>query len=233
MRAITATRMGLPWYEVVREQLARSRPILIFVATLSALVMAAAQAMSMWLGQPIWYFTQDPATTAEMSWSLGLVSQFGVMLWSAAVAVCALAGAVLWPSEEQRPWALFAFASAAVTLVYLLDDALLLHENVLRDHLGIPEVVTYAAYAILGLAYLVRFAWAVRRTDFLLLVGSLACGGLSMAVDLIDPYLFWLEDGAKFLAVALWFAYYFQATSEMLRPRLPRPASRDQSPRAR
>lgn len=229
MRDITMQISAGQWGDALRRQVTRSRPILLFSAVLFVAVMGVAGFMSKWLGQGIWYFTNDPATVTEHSWSLGIVSQFGILLWAAAVAVCALAGALLWSFSEQRPWALFAHASAALSMVYLLDDALILHESVLRDHLGIPELVSYGVYGALGLAYLLRFAWAIHQTDYVLLLASLALGGFSMAVDLVNPYLFLLEDGAKFLAVILWFAYYFQAMSVILRARLPAQTSRARS----
>lgn len=68
--------------------------------------------------------------------------------------------------------------------VILLDDRFLLHELVL-PHFGIPEIVTYAAYGLGGLA-LVLFGWRtlLQHRESWLLAWALLWMGISVLLDL-------------------------------------------------
>jgi hypothetical protein len=72
------------------------------------------------------------------------------------------------------------------------------------------------------LAFLVGFRRVILEGDFLLLGLALGFFGLSVAVDVFtDRELYLWEDGAKFVGIVTWLAYFVRVSARVLRrPRL-------------
>lgn len=167
---------------------------------------------------------RDPnAVSGAPAWT-GVVSTIGVLLWSGTAAILLFAMVLLrgGGAPEMR---LIRFA-AALTLVFALDDALMLHEEVLPA-LGIWEKVVYLAYAVFGIMTLVR-AWTLLHQGvglFFLLALSLLAGSMVVdavphalltAADLVTPAAI-LEDLLKLAGISLWAAFFFVFASRTCR----------------
>jgi len=172
------------------------------------------------------YLTRDPAETMETHSYIGLVSNLGILGWCAAAAVSIFAASVLRRREGGRDAARFLLVSGLLSLGFLFDDLLMLHERFAPNRLGIPQPVTAGAYAAAILAYLVYFRHVIRTTDFTLLGCALGCMACSVILDVVrdishafDAHI--LEDGAKFLGIVLWAAYLIFTAGDT-EERLPR-----------
>lgn len=124
----------------------------------------------------------DPAETNDITWFAGGVASLNMFLWAAASALCAVGAAGLWRAEPRLARALGALA--LLSTVILVDDRFLLHELVL-PHYGLPEPVSYVAYALAGALYVIAF-WRVlsRHQASWLLALALVGMGLSVLLDM-------------------------------------------------
>lgn len=166
-------------------------------------------------GVPMGTLTRDPLSGKPAY--LGLLSQAGILVWALGAAV-ALLGARLLPWRAGGGYML---AAAALTTLLCIDDAFLLHDEVL-PLLGISEKVIYAIYLVAALSFLVVFARRILKTAYPLFVLAFAFLGVSVVADTVglpwlDPYL--LEDGAKFIGIALWSGYLFHTSGSLLAAR--------------
>jgi len=106
--------------------------------------------------------SRDIADTAKVPWWTGAISLAGLMLWSAAAAICGFGAAAV--SDRRRGDARFLAATAVLLLLAAVDDALQLHETVGPEELGIPELVCYAALGVAALAWALRFRREILAT---------------------------------------------------------------------
>lgn len=174
---------------------------------------------------------RDPLAVAELRGAdcckvyYGAVSNLGILIWISGAAV-SLFGAVLLLTIRRRgnlpnddAELSFLLVGGLLTAVLSFDDMFLVHENVL-DFFGIPQIVTYGAYASLALAYLWT-SWAVIKRSglrwFLCAGGFLA---LSVLID-IAPFegerlRIVVEDGAKLIGICAWTGFHLLATWSIL-----------------
>lgn len=163
-----------------------------------------------------WLIYVDPLLAAELTTdccdrSLGMASNIGVLYWAVGAACCGLAAALLWDRGPQRKARMLAQA-ALLTGFLGIDDLIMLHDSVF-PRLGVPEMVTFSVYGVLGLAYLTANWRLIQREEpwlFLAAVGFLV---LSLAVDATgnDARELWkhlLEEGAKLMGVAGWCVWH-------------------------
>jgi hypothetical protein len=174
-------------------------------------------------GIPIAFLTRDPITaiTDDAPCYAGCVSNLGILVWCSAAAVALFSGWFVYRNSVHREWALFLIASGVATAGLMLDDLFMLHEEVLPDHFGMPQIAVYGLYASLALAYLLRFHNTIFRTDYLLLLTAVCLFAVSISMDLLpfdDFYVPFIaadflgrhlvEDGAKLLGIVSWSAYF-------------------------
>jgi hypothetical protein len=167
---------------------------------------------------PISFFTCDPASTVEIDPLTGMVSNIGILMWTAAAAVCLFCWALLRKVPDKARFSKFVLFSGIMTLILVLDDLFLLHEDIFPCHLGIPQKFVLLGYMGLILVGIVVFGRTILGTDYLLLLIALVFFGLSVFVDVFDHeidaliggwrYLF--EDGFKFLGIVGWLGYYWR-----------------------
>lgn len=144
---------------------------LLVLATLAVAVLAAIP-----LGLPLVFdvdgddLSRDVGDTAKLPWWTGAISFAGLMLWSAAAAVCALGAALL--RDRRAEGARFLLATSALLLVAAVDDALQLHETVAPEELGVPEKAVYALLGLAALAWAVRFRREILATRLWVLAGA-------------------------------------------------------------
>ncbi|MCG8442188.1 MAG: hypothetical protein MI723_10305 [Caulobacterales bacterium] len=169
--------------------------------------------------EPAWLFL-DVHTAGELSGAccpayFGAISTLGVMAWTGAATVCLFAALVLW--GRTRRVAAFALAAGALSGVFALDDAFLLHEEVLPG-LGVPQIAVLAVYAGLGAAHAL-FAVVATRSRYLWLLGvALAALASSLWVDLFlglrSQAAVIVEDGSKFFGIIAWCLFHLSVLAE-------------------
>lgn len=168
---------------------------------------------------------RDPLAVAELRQPecckvyYGAVSNLGVLMWMGGAAVCLFAAAVI-VTQGLRPGAVVFLAAAGLLTGFLaIDDLFLVHENVLPAF-GVPEPVTYAAYGMLGLAYLATSWREILNHNVFLLAAGVVLLGTSVTIDWLvhsdHPLRIVLEDGAKLTGIAAWVGFHVTAAWALL-----------------
>jgi len=151
----------------------------------------------------------------------GLLSNLGILLWCASVAVCLFAFLQVYHvSRWNRPGAFLLYAGI-FTGILLMDDFFQGHEKIYPKVFGTDEEMIYAVYAALLAFYLVVFRDDLLKCDPKLLCLSLALFALSLLIDQLveiegllekDGIIHRLfEDGSKFVAVYAWAVFHIRA----------------------
>lgn len=167
---------------------------------------------------------RDPLADVDLPAVTGALSWLGVLTLACTAALCAGAAflySVVRPGGETGR---FLAATAAVTALLCLDDVFQLHEKLL-PHFGVPEPVVYAAYAVAGLAYLVRWhEYLLHRTEVAVLSLSAALLGWSVVADFLATEVTvastMVEDVPKLLGIAVWAAHHARTAGSAVVPLL-------------
>lgn len=197
------------------DHLARYRsswPIIGVILAISALMVSSVIFLHLWKEIPTDHLTRDLNSIMEVPFYIGFLSQIGLFLWSATVAVCMFSARILSRRATRHPLTSFLLSSGLLTMLLGLDDAFQLHEEVLPA-IGIPEIVVYASYLLLLLLYLIKYQSIIRQTEHILLIMALLFFGVSVILDILEyppraQYVF--EDGAKLVAIISWMAYFLR-----------------------
>lgn len=172
---------------------------------------------------PKWLYF-DPLVAAEMAPEccrvyFGAMSMLGVMLWVATAAICLFTALMLMLTGLSPVLRRFALAAGCLTGWMALDDAFLIHENILPAF-GVPQNVVLASYGLLGLGYLAIARAHMRSVDGVLLVAACAGFAVSLGVDVIvhspATYAMVAEDGAKFFGIWYWMVFHAAALTRGL-----------------
>jgi len=164
--------------------------------------------------EPKWMFL-DTVTAARFSenccsTSYGFISNLGIMLWSATAAVC-LFSAGVFARINARALMWFALSAGLLNGWLALDDAFLLHENVL-PYFGIPQNLVLATYVALALAYAAASWRIILASDYVILLVAGTAVAMSLLVDTVfsslAPSLVYIEDSAKFFGIFSWASFH-------------------------
>ena len=159
---------------------------------------------------------RDLAQACDAPLGQGFLSSVGYLLWMAAAAIALFAAG----SNQIRGSAInrqFAFCGGGFSLFLCLDDMFLVHDR----YLG--QSFLYVTYAVFTALLLLRFRAPLHRfggDSFLLSVIFLGASVLIDSFQGIFPASYetvqLFEEGAKFLGIAAWLAFwchYVSATS--------------------
>lgn len=194
-------------------QRASARWLLLVQAPAVALLVAVWVAAGI-TGRAPSRFTQDPATLLGSHPFVGVVSNVGIVLWAATAAITLFTALVLQSRAPGHHSAAFLGSAGVLTCGALLDDLFLFHEELLPTVLGVPQAVFLVAYAGALALFLLHYRGLVLRTDYGLLVLTLAWFAVSLGVDQFPHTwfawkpLYLVEDGAKLLGIAGWLGYF-------------------------
>ena len=161
---------------------------------------------------------RDLAQSCDAPLGQGFLSSVGYLLWMAAAAIALFAAST---RQIQGPVAYrqFAYCGGGFSLWLCLDDMFLVHDR----YLG--EAFLYITYAFFTGLLLFKFRGPLQRfagDTFLLAVVLLGASVLTDALQGVLPFSYKtvqiVEEGAKFLGIAAWLAfwgYYVNATSRL------------------
>lgn len=195
----------------VKNQLLRIRPTLVisFAAAFAGIIYAYI--LSRIYGTPLSQLTRDPSAITNSNFYVGLLSNLGIMLWSATTAICLFGVSLLKHSKRYHQITDFLLLSGILSLILTLDDTFLIHETVMPTYFHIPEEGIYLGYLIISIGFSIYFFRRILSTDYLLLIISLSFFGISIIVDTIFSYSdleTFIEDSFKFLGIVFWLAYF-------------------------
>jgi hypothetical protein len=160
-----------------------------------------------------WHLFADPAHELGVLW--GIFSYFGVLMWAAATACCAMGWATLDKLSRLHPLRPWLLASAILSGGLTVDDAFAIHEIVLPG-VGIPERAVLLGYAVAIGWYLIRFRRELfAREDSVVFLVSVFLLGSSFAVDMVSrPFVFSasIEELLKLFGITAWLYFFFRVT---------------------
>jgi len=205
------------WRSVWRAQRAALLSAILVGYVPAFLVLCMLVVARLRFGIPVENLTRDPAAVAGAPFYIGVVSNFGMVLWGASAAACFLGYMLLRGDAGKRDLRLFFLVSGMITCALLLDDLLQFHEEIYPKYVAIPQRFTYGAYTIGLLAYVARFRAAISRTPYLLALLAAVFLGLSAVADQLPfelPAHYLFEDGFKLLGIVGWLTYLARSVLE-------------------
>ncbi len=153
----------------------------------------------------------DLMQTCDLPVAVGMVSNFGFLLWAAAAAISlfvSLSGLAM-----KSDWSQLLLVGGTFSAILCLDDLFLLHDR----HIG-PDFL-YSSYAILALFILLRFRKLVIQADGVAFLAAALFLGLSIVSDKVQDLLpisyatvQLFEEGFKFVGIACWLVFWCQAS---------------------
>lgn len=163
---------------------------------------------------------RDPAAIAIHPIYYGALSNIGVLFWSASAAVCLFSAYLLKHLSARIEHIRFLAVFGLFNTVLCLDDLFMLHEWLFPEKLYISENLVFLAYVIALVAIVVYFRQLMLSTQPLLFVLSILLFFTSIAIDVSPLSSYnanWIEDGAKFIAIFAWLAYFIEVAIQLAR----------------
>jgi hypothetical protein len=199
--------------------LLKNRPVLpfaIYTYTLAMLILILVIFIRFIYHIPMAELTRDPVQLLIGRPYTGMLSNLGIIIWSATAGICLFVVILTLPYAELKNDRQFFLLAFFLTLVLLLDDLFLLHDVILPEDLKISENYLYMVYGILSLIFIIHFWKYILQTPYILLVAAVMFFAFSIGIDTIVKFLnlehgFILEDGSKFLGIISWGTYFTYA----------------------
>lgn len=155
-------------------------------------------------------FLFDPSEIMNTPFYFGILSYAGVVLWGASVAVSLFAYFALGREERRSRGARYLLILGLFTLMLLLDDQLRIHETIFGHYLNVREYYVFGFYTLLLVVIIAVFWIEIMANELLLFAAAWSLFGFSTIIDQLEiqfPGEALVEDGAKFLGIAVWLAY--------------------------
>lgn len=202
------------------------------VYILAFLIFLSAKVIGKLVGLGSYELISDPAEVAGLSPYIGLISNLGILCWTASASICIFLAFITYAIEDlHRQWFLFFMASGIFSIWLTLDDLLQLHEAVGEFLADLPilhhafdanllEGVDFLIYFGLFIAYVIYFRKHFRKTECSFLVLAFVMFALSIIIDTLIPdngtsWKYLVEKLPKFLGIVSWMIY-FSRTGIML-----------------
>lgn len=201
------------WAQVTRVWI-----VVLITLAFGGLILFGVVQLSQATGHPLSRLTRDPAAIVRFPLYIGILSNIGIILWSATVGICLFASLNLRRSGT-RGESLFFLCSGLLGLFLTLDDLFLLHEDLIPGTLGIAEKGYALGYGIVILGYLIIFWRSILASDYVVLFLSLAMFGLSIVIDTklnTTETTNFIEDGLKFLGILMWTLFFARSAHSAL-----------------
>jgi hypothetical protein len=189
---------------------------------------------------PMYVLVADPAEIAHKPPYMGLLSQIGILLWSGTFCICWFTASLLGKVKTgvaRVSWTEFLWSSGCLTLLFLLDDWLQIHEytpvllGLASEPSGVPrflqnsiEFAAYIVYIVIFVVYLWRYRGRILQSNVVPIIVALSFLGLSTVIDLL-PHEHMrshdlLEEGTKLIGILSWFNYFVLLSQQRLRQQL-------------
>jgi len=190
---------------------------LFLLYSLPSIFLCAVAVIGLKMDVPMYMFMRDPAAILHAHPLTGVVSNLGVLFWSASAAICFFTWSILRQTLADR-FPIFFLWAGLLTSLLLLDDFFQFHDAIFPHYFHVPEKLTYLSYVVFTVCLIVAFRKCILRTDYIISLSALCFFALSVGVDVvqdhIEPFLgqwrILFEDGFKFLGIVGWFGYFFR-----------------------
>ena len=164
---------------------------------------------------------RDPSAVLDGHPLTGFMSSLGIILWWVTASVCLFTFALSAPAGLSRTVRVFLLTSGLFTVLLAVDDQFLFHDDLSSRYLGLREREVMAGYLVIAAVYVLVNRAVIRRSEWLILIASLAFFAGSIGFDYLTQLalggedsigvgLDWsllIEDGMKFIGIVGWSAY--------------------------
>ncbi len=198
----------------------------------AALVLLLVALGAKWARTGLGPLTRDVAATADLHPLFGILSNLGILLWTASACICLFSARVL--AHGRVDHRRFLVASGLLSAYLMIDDWFMFHEFLAPRYLGIKESQVFIVLGLAVLAYLWLFRRMLLAAHYVVLGLSIACLGASVGFDVLQRQLrmsgevrHLLEDGAKWFGIALWCSFQVRTALDLVRDGQVVPATDD------
>lgn len=159
---------------------------------------------------PIESFTADPVVTLKGHPLTGIISHIGILLWCSTAAICYFS-AFIQKNLKHRKTSQFLNLSGLITLILLLDDLFLFHEEILPEYFYVPQKLIYIIYVIVAASYVVKFRFRLLESEYIFLLMAFLYFAISISFDIFlsqSGIAYLAEDGFKLFGIVNWFLFF-------------------------
>ena len=177
---------------------------------------------------PMGVLANDPAEVEHYSPYVGMLSNWGVILWVAAGVICLFSAVILRHRKSFGPQFRFLVVSGAFSLLLGVDDLYMFHDRVLPRVFHLPEVFFYLLYLLAFVLYLGYFVPRILKYDYLLFTAAFIFFVISRGFYRLIPYFghfYTTGDMLKYFGIVFWLAFFYRTAlhevNELLRTEKP------------
>lgn len=162
---------------------------------------------------PIWKLAKDPAEVKNFPPYIGMLSNWSVILWTMAAAICLFSAVLLKQQKASGATFRFIAVSGGFSLLLGIDDLYLLHDRLFPKLFHIPENFFYGLYIFAFLAYLIYFIPQIIKYEYLLfgaaLLFFLMSRRLFVTIPFFDQFMT-TGDMLKYFGIVFWLAFFYR-----------------------
>lgn len=162
---------------------------------------------------PIWKLAKDPAEVEGFPSYIGMLSNWSIILWMAAAAICLFSAVILKHQKAPTATVRFIALSGGFSLVLGIDDLYLLHDHLFPELFHIPETFFYILYFLTFAAYLIYFTPQILKHEYLLFLAALVFFILSRRAFVTLPFFDKFRttaDMLKYFGIVFWLAFFYR-----------------------
>lgn len=186
-------------------------PGILAVALASFGLLGIVLLVAAWKDLPVSTLTRDPLETVGLRWQTGFLYKVSLLIWGGTAMTCLLGAAIRRSDRNARALRAFLLGSAALILVFGVDDVFQLRVEYL-DHLGLPEATVFAVYGVALCVFAVVFGRTVLRTEYGVLVVALAVFVAWLGLRQADAGL-GAQDGVRLVGQLTLLLYFFRTSA--------------------
>ena len=157
------------------------------------------------------YFSRDLNALAGNPWYFGTITFLCSFFWSFTVAICFFTFALL-KNDRLKEAQLFKIIGI-FTIILLIDDVFMIHEDIFPNYLSIPERVIYLIYFFIVIYVVKQYFNFIKKTNYIILFTAIFLLGTSAFFDILSnnvlPDKNFYEDVIKLFGTTFWFYYFF------------------------
>jgi hypothetical protein len=162
---------------------------------------------------PIRMLVKDPAELKNFPPYIGMLSNWSVILWTVAAAICLFSAVLL--RQQKAPEATFKFiaVSGGFSLLLGIDDLYMLHDQLFLRMFHMPEIFFYILYFFAFAVYLAYFTPQILKYDYLLFMAALLFFVFSRQFFIRLPYFgqfISTGDMLKYFGIVFWLAFFYR-----------------------
>jgi hypothetical protein len=212
---MNTNRSGQNWYRQFRLLI----PTILIAYSLTLAVVVGISLYAISTGRRVWYFTVDPFIIGNLPFYAGILSNIGILLWSASATVCFFSVTILRNEELLKRYKWFLIMSGLMTSLFLFDSFFQMHRIFYPNRLHLSTFMVFCVYIVLGLWYLFFFRKQIMETEYLMLALALGFLGLAVIIDtvsIVPRGRTALSDFFKLYGILSWLIYFTRTCWKIL-----------------